>query len=59
MIETATTKGVFSPNTYGRVGSIATYDFGRIIGLDINGKVTSVLKVVVNPNGTIKTAFPF
>ncbi len=59
LLETATTQGTFSPNTMGRPGTIAIYDFGKVIGTDISGRLTSVLKVVIDSKGVIKTAYPF
>ncbi len=57
MIEKATSEGVFSKNTYDRLGQIAVYDFGRIIGTS-NGVPTSKLKVVIDEAYNVKTAYP-
>jgi hypothetical protein len=35
------------------------YDTGKTIGVDISGKATSRIRVVVTPNGKVKTAFPY
>ena len=59
MIKTATTQGMFRPNTYGRAGTIAEYNFGRVIGTTSGGAPTSSLRVVLTPNGNVITAFPF
>jgi hypothetical protein len=42
-----------------RAGTIAEYHFGRIIGVTTKGKPAYRLRVIINPNGTVKTAFPF
>ena len=59
MINQTTTKGAFRPNTLGRPGTIAEYNFGRTIGTNINGGAASNLRVVIGPNGNVITAFPF
>ncbi len=59
MIETATTKGAFKPNTYGRPGTIAEYDFGKVIGTTSTGNPATNLRVVISPNGNVVTVFPF
>jgi hypothetical protein len=59
MIETATTKGIFRPNTMGRAGTIAEFNFGRIIGTTSSGGPASSLRVVIGTNGNVITAFPF
>ncbi len=59
MINTATRRGTFKPNTFNRPGTIAEYDFGRAIGTNTKGQATSTLKVVINPNGTVNTAYPY
>jgi len=59
MIKTATSAGTRRPNTAGRPGSIFEYDFGRIIGTDIEGKAATKLRVVVGPDGNVITAFPY
>ena len=59
LINTATTKGAFRPNTFNRPGTIAEFNFGRTIGTSINGNAATNLRVVVSPNGSVITAFPF
>jgi len=34
------------------------YDFGRAIGTDMSGNPANTLRVVLEPNGTVVTAFP-
>lgn len=58
MIETATSKGVARPNINGWPGQIFEYDFKEIIGVDMKGNPTSVMRVIVNSDNTVKTAFP-
>ena len=59
LINTATTKGIFRPNTFGRPGTIAEFNFGRTIGTNISGNAATNLRVVIGPNGNVITAFPF
>jgi hypothetical protein len=59
MIDDAVRNGSFRPNTGGRPGTIFEYDFGSSIGTNIGGNATSRLRVVVDPNGNVITAFPF
>jgi RHS repeat-associated protein len=59
LIETTTTQGVFRANTFGRAGTIAEYNFGRIIGTTSGGAGASSLRVVIGPNGNVITAFPY
>ena len=59
MISTATTKGVFRPNTMGRAGTIAEYNFGRVIGTTSRGASAFSLRVVIGTNGNVITAFPY
>ena len=59
MIEQASQKGIFRPNTGGRAGSISEFDFGRVIGQNSSGVPSTRLRVVINPNGSVKTAFPY
>jgi hypothetical protein len=58
MIKTTTTQGVFRANTFGRAGTIAEYNFGRVIGKTSAGAPASSLRVVIGPNGNVITAFP-
>ena len=59
MISETVTQGSVRPNTLGRAGQIFEYDFGQTIGVDINGNATSQMRVVVGPDQTVKTAFPY
>jgi RHS repeat-associated protein len=58
MIGETVSKGVSRPNTLGRPGTIFEADLGRTIGVDLKGNATSRFRVVVWPDGTVKTAFP-
>ncbi|WP_304598490.1 RHS repeat-associated core domain-containing protein [Mesonia sp. K7] len=59
LINTTTTEGAFRLNTRGRPGVIAEYNFGRVIGTNINGNSATNLRVVISPKGEVITAFPF
>jgi hypothetical protein len=59
MINTTTTQGVFRANTAGRAGTIAEYNFGRVIGTTSGGSPASNLRVVIGSNGNVITAFPY
>jgi hypothetical protein len=59
MIETTAAQGTFRPNTNGRPGQIAEYNFRKPIGTTINGHPATHLRVVIAPNGNLITAFPY
>jgi hypothetical protein len=59
MVNECVGKGVSRPNTLNRPGNIFEYDFGRQIGVDISGNPATRIRVVVRPDGTVVTAFPF
>ena len=59
MINKATTKGTFRPNTFDRPGTIAEFNFGKAIGTNIGGNAATSIRVVISPNGLVVTAFPF
>jgi RHS repeat-associated protein len=59
MIETAVGHATPRANTRGRPGHIYDFDFGREIGVNIQGSPATRLRVVVGPDGMVKTAFPF
>jgi len=59
MIEETVANGDFRPNTLNRPGWIYEYDFGSKIGTDFGGNETSWLRVVLNPDNAVRTAFPF
>jgi hypothetical protein len=58
MIEETVASGGIRPNTLNRTGWIYEYDFGSKIGIDIGGNETPWLRVVLNPDNTVRTAFP-
>ncbi len=54
----AVRNGTPSPNVYGRTAYI--YDTGKVIGTNgYTGANTTVVKVVLEPNGTLVTMYPF
>lgn len=59
MIHTATTKGTFRANTRNRAGTIAEYNFGRVIGTTSSGAPASNLRVIIGTNGNVISAFPY
>ena len=58
MINKAISKGIERPNGTSS-GSIFEYNFKNSIGTNINGKITSSLRVVVDTAKNVKTAFPY
>lgn len=59
LVNEAVANGQARPNTNGRPGQIYEYDFGRPIGITINGGPASKLRVVVSARNQLITAFPF
>jgi len=59
LIDEAVAKGRARVNSHGRPGMIFEYDFYRRIGINIQGEPASRLRVVVAPDHTVITAFPF
>ena len=59
MIDDTVENGSARPNTGGRAGTIFEQDLGSPIGTNINGQESSSLRVVLNEDGTLKTAFPY
>lgn len=59
LINEAVANGRARPNTNGRSGQIYEYDFSRPIGVTVNGRPASRLRVVVNASNRLITAFPF
>ncbi len=59
LVNEAVANGSARPNSNGRPGQIYEYDFGRPIGVTINGRAASKLRVVVNASNRLITAFPF
>ncbi|MBV9643315.1 MAG: hypothetical protein JO334_07050 [Verrucomicrobia bacterium] len=55
----ACANGRVRQNTHGRPGRIYEYDFGRPIGIGVDGSPASRLRVVVNRSNQLLTAFPF
>lgn len=45
-------------NTSGREGYIFEQTFRQSIGIKANGRLVSTLKVVIDKNGNVITAFP-
>lgn len=60
-VDTTVANGVSRPNTRGRPGTIYEQDFGPGCNVGTNGQgvPTSRVRVVLNPDGTVKTAFPY
>lgn len=48
----------FRPNTFDGPGTIFEHDFGNTMGTNAGGSATSRLRVVVDPEGNMITAFP-
>jgi hypothetical protein len=59
LIDEAVAKGRVRINSHGRPGAVFEYDFDRPIGINIQGEPASRLRVVVAPDHTVITAFPF
>ena len=59
MVNDAVHRGASRPNTNGRAGTIFELDFGRPIGFNTAGNIATKLRVVLRPDGTVLTAFPF
>jgi len=59
LINEAVAQGTIRPNTLGRAGSIFELNVGRQIGTNVAGNAATSLRVVVTPEGVVKTAFPF
>jgi hypothetical protein len=59
MVDDVARNGTIRPNTGGRPGTIFEQDLGQTIGMNGAGKATSRLRVVVAPDGTVVTAFPY
>lgn len=58
MIDDVARHGSFRPNTNGRPGLIFEKDLGRVIGTNGAGNATW-LRVVLDPDGAVITAFPY
>ena len=59
LVGEAVANGRVRQNTHGRPGQIYEYDFGRPIGINIDGRPAYRLRVVVNRWNQLVTAFPF
>jgi len=59
LVGEAVANGRSRQNTHGRPGQIYEYDFGRPIGVTIDGRPAYRLRVVVNRWNELVTAFPF
>lgn len=59
LIDQAVARGRARINSHGRPGTVFEYDFYRPIGTNIQGDPASRLRVVVAPDHTVITAFPF
>ena len=59
LVGQAVESGRFRQNSHGRPGQIYEYDFGRPIGITINGRPAYRLRVVLNRWNELITAFPF
>jgi hypothetical protein len=58
MIDRAVRNGTPRPNTLDRPGVRFEYDFGRNIGVNIRGRPSSTLRVIVGTHGGVITAYP-
>jgi hypothetical protein len=56
MIEQAAEKGKWTPDRFNR--SRIEFDFGRQIGVDMNGNPVTRMRLIVEPNLDVVTAFP-
>jgi hypothetical protein len=59
MVDETVANGRSRENTNGRPGRIYEYDFGRPIGIKMNGRPAYRLRVIVNDRNELVTAFPF
>jgi hypothetical protein len=59
LINEAVENGAQRANTFGRPGTIFEHSFDNAIGTNSGGNLTNQLRVVISPNGTVKTAFPY
>jgi hypothetical protein len=59
LVSEAVAHGSVRQNSHGRPGEIYEYDFGRPIGITIEGRPAYRLRVVVNRWNELVTAFPF
>jgi hypothetical protein len=59
LVSQAVAYGRVRQNSHGRPGQIYEYDFGRPIGMTIEGRPAYRLRAVVNRWNELVTAFPF
>jgi len=59
LVSQAVAHGRVRQNSHGRPGQIYEYDFGRPIGINIEGRPAYRLRVVVKRWNALVTAFPF
>jgi hypothetical protein len=59
LVSQAVANGRVRQNSHGRPGQIYEYDFGRPIGITIEGRPAYRLRAVVNRWNELVTAFPF
>jgi hypothetical protein len=59
LVSQAVAHGRVRQNSHGRPGQVYEYDFGRPIGISIDGRPAYRLRVVVNQWNVLVTAFPF
>lgn len=59
LIDETVARGRVRTNSHGRPGEIFEYDFQRPIGINLQGEPATRLRVVVAPDHTVITAFPF
>jgi hypothetical protein len=59
LVSQAVASGRVRQNSHGRPGQIYEYDFGRPIGITIEGRPAYRLRAVVNRWNELVTAFPF
>lgn len=59
MIDDVVRNGSMRPNTGGRPGTIFERDLGQVIGTSRSGNLTSRLRVVVDQDSNVLTAFPY
>jgi hypothetical protein len=59
LVSQAVAYGRVRQNSHGRPGQIYEYDFGRPIGITIEGRPAYRLRAVVNRWNELVTAFPF
>jgi len=58
-VDEAVEKGRPQKNTDGRPGTVYEYDFGKQIGVSIDGRPATRIRVVLNDREQLVTAFPF